>query len=153
MAGKINPVMPEAVTQVALQVMGNDQTITLAASMGQLELNHLLPLLAHSLLESLTLLINATKTFTENCIAGITADQNRCKRHVEKSYALATVLVPVLGYERIEKIIHAAKEAGRTIREELIHQKISSPEEIDDILSPNRLCKLGYIPDELSRIK
>ncbi len=153
MAGKVNPVMPEAVTQISLKVIGNDQTITLAASMGQLELNHLLPLLAHSLLESLTLLINATKSFSENCIAGITADHDRCKKHVEKSYALATVLVPVLGYERVEKILTDAKKSGRTIREELVHQKIASLKEIDEILSPNRLCKLGYEADDLNWIK
>jgi len=153
MAGKVNPVMPEAVTQISLKVMGNDQSITLAASMGQLELNHLLPLLAHSLLESLTLLMNVSKGFSENCIAGITANRERCKMHVENSYALATVLVPVLGYERVETILTGAKEAGRTIREELVHQNIASPEEIDEILSPNRLCKLGYIADDISWIK
>ncbi|SME88163.1 aspartate ammonia-lyase [Desulfovibrio gilichinskyi] len=153
MAGKVNPVMPEAATQISLKVMGNDQTITLAASMGQLELNHLLPLIAHSLLESLTLLVNVTKGLSENCIAGITADHDRCKKHVEKSYALATVLVPVLGYERVENILTDAKNAGRTIREELIHQDIASPEEIDEILSPNRLCKLGYVAADLRWIK
>ncbi|WP_051249725.1 aspartate ammonia-lyase [Maridesulfovibrio zosterae] len=153
MAGKVNPVMPEAVTQVALKVMGNDQTVTLAAACGQLELNHLMPLIAHSILESLTLLINATGAFDEKCIAGITADHARCKAHVERSYALATVLVSVLGYGRVEEIITAARKSGRSVREELIHQNIASPEDIDELLSPNRLCKLGFTPDDLSGIR
>lgn len=152
MAGKINPVMPEAVTQVALQVMGNDQTIGLASGMGQLELNHLMPLLAHTLLESLTLLVNATKGLTRDCIPGITADMERSLSHVEQSNALATVLVPALGYTKVEELVTAAKASGRTIREEIIHQGIASPEIVDNLLSPKRLCKLGYTPDEFDGV-
>ncbi len=152
MAGKINPVMAEASSQVALRVMGNDQIITLAAGMGQLELNHLLPLLAHSLLESLTLLINATRGMTEKCIPGITANTERCLAQVEQSNALATVLVPYLGYSRVEEIVAAAKKSGRTLREELIHQNIASEEKIASLLSPKRLVKLGFTPEEFEGI-
>ncbi|MBI9080683.1 MAG: aspartate ammonia-lyase [Pseudodesulfovibrio sp.] len=148
MAGKINPVMPEAVTQVALRVIGNDQAITLAASMGQMELNHLLPLLTHALMESLTLLINATRGLTEKCIPGIEADQERCRYHVEKSSALATVLVPALGYGRVEKLITQATISGTTIREEAVLQDLAPPEILDQLLLPKRLCKLGFSPDE-----
>nr|WP_321514471.1 aspartate ammonia-lyase [uncultured Pseudodesulfovibrio sp.] len=153
MAGKINPVMPEAVTQIALKVMGNDQTIGLAAGMGQLELNHLMPLIAHTLLESLMLLINATHSLTQHCIPGIKANVDRCLSHVEQSNALATVLVPVLGYDRVEKLVASAKESGRTIREEISHQGIASSVIIDELLSPKRLCKLGFTPDEFNTIK
>lgn len=152
MAGKVNPVMPEAVTQAALKVMGNDQTIAMVAGMGQLELNHLMPLLAHTILESLTLLINATTGLVKNCITGITANANRCGEHVEKSGALATTLVPVLGYDRVEKLVATAKESGRTVREEAIHQGIASAEIIDALLSPKRLCKLGYTPGEFDGV-
>ncbi len=152
MAGKINPVMPEAVTQVALKVMGNDQTIGLAAGMGQLELNHLMPLLAHTFLESLMLLINATRGLATRCIPGIKANTVQCLSHVMQSTALATVLVPVLGYDRVEEIVRAAKASGRSIREEIIHQNIASEEIVDTLLSPKRLCKLGFIPDEFDGV-
>ncbi len=153
MAGKINPVLPEAVTQVALKVMGNDQTIGLAAGMGQLELNHLMPLLTHSLLESLTLLVNTTQSLTQDCIAGIIANAARCLSHVEASNALATVLVPILGYAKVEGLVTSAKESGRSIREEITHQGIASTEVIDELLSPKRLCKLGFIPNEFDKVK
>lgn len=153
MAGKINPVIPEAVTQVAIKVMGNDQTITLATGMGQLELNHLLPLLAHSLLESLTLLINATKGLSQDCIPGIAANRERCLSHVEQSRALATILVPMLGYAKVDTLIADAQISGRTIRDEIIHQGVASREVIDTLLSPKRLCKLGFTPDEFDGVK
>jgi len=153
MAGKINPVMPEAVTQTALRVMGNDQTITLAAALGQLELNHLLPLLAHTLMESLTLLVNATKGLAKKCIPGIESNQERCLANVEQGGALATVLVPALGYDRVDTLLTEAKASKRTVREEILFQKLAAPEVIDSLLSPNRLCKLGFTPDELREVK
>jgi len=153
MAGKINPVMPEAITQVALKVMGNDQTITLAASMGQLELNHLMPLLAHTLLESLTLLNNATRGLAEGCITGITPNRKRCQQHVDQSGALATTLVPALGYNQVEKLLADAAISGRTVRDEAVHQGIASAETMDELLSPKRLCKLGFTPGEFDGVK
>ena len=152
MAGKINPVMPEAVTQTALRVMGNDQTITLAAALGQLELNHLLPLLTHTLLESLTLLINASEGLAQNCLPGIQANPERCRVHVEQSGALATVLVPVLGYDRVERLLAQAEASGRTIRDEAVFQGVGSPKAMDELLSPKRLCKLGFTFDEYRKI-
>lgn len=153
MAGKINPVMPEAVTQVALKVMGNDQTIGLTAGMGQLELNHLMPLLTHSLLESLTLLVNATQGLTQDCITGITANEERSRSNVEQSHTLATVLVPILGYATVETLLAEAKASGRTIRDEILHQNIASAKVIDGLLSPKRLCKLGFTPEEFDGIE
>ncbi len=152
MAGKINPVMPEAVTQVAIKVMGNDQTIGFAAGMGQLELNHLLPLLAHTLLESLMLLINATTGFAVHCIPGIKANRDKCSSHVEQSYALATILVPVLGYERVERLVAAAKASGRSVRQEIIRRNIASREVVDTLLAPQRLCTPGFTADEFQGV-
>ena len=149
MAGKINPVIPESVAQVALQVMGNDQTITLAASMAQLELNQFMPLLAHNILNSLSLLQNVTGSFTRNCVQGITADSDRCREHVESSYALATVLVPVLGYSSVEKLIAACRESGRSLRDEIVFQGLAGADEVDELLSPQRLCKQGFTSDEV----
>ncbi|WP_415713280.1 aspartate ammonia-lyase [Maridesulfovibrio sp.] len=151
MAGKVNPVIPESVAQVALQVMGNDQTITLAASMGQLELNQFMPLLAHNLLNSLSLLLNVTGSFTRNCVQGISANEDRCRKHVESSDALATVLVPFLGYSRVEKIVDACRSSGRSLRDEIIFQGLADADEVDELLSPQRLCKQGFTPGEKIR--
>ncbi|NDV28164.1 aspartate ammonia-lyase [Desulfovibrio sp. JC010] len=153
MAGKINPVIPESVAQVALQVMGNDQTITLAASMAQLELNQFMPLLAHNLLSSLSLLLNVTRSFTRNCVQGITAAEDRCREHVESSYALGTVLVPVLGYDSVEKLVVSCRKSGRSLREEIIYQGIAGADEVDELLSPQRLCKQGFTPDEVKGVR
>ncbi|WP_321404360.1 aspartate ammonia-lyase [Maridesulfovibrio sp.] len=151
MAGKVNPVIPESVAQVALQVMGNDQTITLAASMGQLELNQFMPLLAHNLLNSLSLLLNVSGSFTRNCVQGISANEDRCRKHVESSDALATVLVPFLGYSRVEKIVDACRSSGRSLRDEIIFQGLADADEVDELLSPQRLCKQGFTPGEKIR--
>ncbi len=148
MAGKINPVMPEAATQISLQVMGNDQTISLASSQGQLELNHLLPLIAYNILESITLLSGAVWGMAERCVGGITANKRRCLAHVEKSNALATVLVPALGYERVEQLVKDAGNSQNSLQEELVKQGIASREFIETLLSPKRLCKQGFTRDD-----
>ncbi len=152
MAGKVNPVIPESIGQIALQVMGNDQTITLAAAMGQLELNQYMPLVGFNVLNSLSLLVNATKTFTENCVQGISVDEEQCRKHVESSYTLATVLVPLIGYGAVEKVLSSCRISGRSLRDEIVFQGIADQDEVDELLSPQRLCKQGFTPDEL-RIK
>jgi aspartate ammonia-lyase len=153
MAGKINPVMPEAVTQAALRVMANDQTITLAAGMGQLELNHLLPLIAHALPESLTLLTASCRGLTDDCLNGIEARAEQCADHVERSTALATVLVPALGYDRVEELVKGAREAGISVREQATLAGVAPPEVLERMLSPRQLCKLGFSPDEFEEVK
>lgn len=152
MAGKVNPVMPEAVSQAALRVMGNDQTIAMAAGMGQLELNHLLPLIAHALPESLTLLTESCRGLAEDCIPGIKARPRQCSGHVEQSLALATVLVPALGYDRVEELVAAANNAGTSVREQAIEAGVAPPETLDRMLSPRQLCKLGFSPDEFEEV-
>ena len=105
MPGKVNPVIPEAVAQVAMKVMGNDQVIAQACSAGNLELNQFMPLIAHSFLESIDLLKNASKLFNEKCVAFITANEDVCRMHVNNSTATITALVPAIGYERCSEII------------------------------------------------
>lgn len=153
MAGKINPVIAEAAAQVALQVMGNDQTITLAASLGQLELNQFMPLLAYNMLNSLSLLVNVTGTFSNNCVKDISAEEDRCREHVESSHALATVLVPFLGYGAVERLLDDCRESGRSLRDEIVFQGIAGKDEVDELLSPQRLCKQGFTHDETERFK
>ncbi|MBG0789754.1 MAG: aspartate ammonia-lyase [Desulfovibrionaceae bacterium] len=152
MAGKINPVMPEAVTQAALRVMANDQTVGLAAGLGQLELNHLLPLVAHALPESLTLLTAACRGLARDCVQGIEARPERCREHVNHSSALATVLVPALGYEGVERIVRDARENGRTVPDQIAAAGVASAETVKRLLSPRQLCKLGFTPGEFEEV-
>lgn len=153
MAGKINPVLPEAAVQVALQVMGNDQTVTLSASLGQLELSQFLPLLAYNILESLKLLVNITGKFAVDCVRGITVNASNCRKHVESSYALATVMVPFLGYDGVEKLMADCKASGRSLRDEICFQGIVEQDYVNELLSPQRLCKQGFTSDEKKLFK
>lgn len=152
MAGKVNPVMPEAVTQAALRVMANDQAVTLAAGLGQLELNHLLPLITHSLLESLTLLTAACRGLADDCVDGIEARPDRCRDLVEHSAALATVLVPALGYDAVEKLVADARRNGNPIPVQIVEAGIAPQEAVDRLFSPRQLCKLGFTPGEYEEV-
>ena len=100
MPGKVNPVIPEAVIQVAAQVIGNDATITIAAQSGNFELNVMMPVIAYNLLQSIELLAAAAAVFAEKCVKGISADREACAAFIERSLALATGLVPRIGYDR-----------------------------------------------------
>jgi fumarate hydratase class II len=117
MPGKVNPVMCEVMIQVGAQVMGNDAVITFGGASGHLELNTMIPVIAHNLLQSIELLTNATREFARRCVAGLEADAARCAGNIEQSLALGTALVPVLGYEKAATIAKVAYESGRTIRE------------------------------------
>eukprot|EP00831_Metopus_contortus_P007092 TRINITY_DN12711_c0_g1_i2.p1 TRINITY_DN12711_c0_g1~~TRINITY_DN12711_c0_g1_i2.p1 ORF type:complete len:480 (+),score=130.63 TRINITY_DN12711_c0_g1_i2:3706-5145(+) len=153
MAGKINPVMPEAVTQAALRVLANDQIVTMASALGQLELNHLLPLITHAMTESLTLLTAAVRGLASACINGIEARPERCLTHVEESTALATVLVPVLGYDRVEALVAQAQSTGHSIREQAVVAGVASAETMERLLSPRQLCKMGFTPGEFDGVE
>src|SRR5262249_26937611 len=108
MPGKVNPVVPEAVCQVAAQVIGNDLVVTIGAQSGLLELNVMMPLMADNLLQSIHLLANASRLFARRCISGITANRERCRRHIEDSLALATALAPRVGYEEAARLARLA---------------------------------------------
>jgi len=144
MPGKVNPVIPEMVAQIALKVMANDNTIALCSAMGNLELNQFMPLLAHSILDSLELMKNAVELLDNRCIKGITANKDKCFQHLEHSKTLATVLVPIFGYNKVEEIISAANAENCGIDEIILKQKLLSKEEIEKILSPNAMYKMGF---------
>jgi fumarate hydratase class II len=134
MPGKVNPVIPEAVLQVAAQVMGNDTTIMMGAQAGNFELNVMLPVIAYNLLQSITLLASVTGVFAEKCIAGITANREVCTGYIEKSLALVTGLVPIIGYDRAAAIATIAHDSGKTIRQVAIEEKILPAEKINNLL-------------------
>jgi fumarate hydratase class II len=135
MPGKVNPVIPEAVIQVAAQVIGNDTTITLAGQGGVFELNVMLPVLAYNLLQSIELLSSATRVFGEKCISGISANRETCAAYIEKSLALVTALVPKIGYDRAAAIAKKALETGKTIREIARDENALSEEESNSLLN------------------
>jgi aspartate ammonia-lyase len=142
MPGKVNPVIPEVVTQVCFQVIGHDVAVTLAAEAGQLQLNAFEPLIAHDLLTSVELLVNAAETFRSRCVEGIEARPEACARHLEASVGIATALVPILGYETAARIAKQALATGKTVRE-LARAEGLAPEQISELLSPNRLAGAG----------
>ncbi len=129
MPGKINPVIPEVVNQVAYQVVGNDITITMAAENGQLQLNAMEPVIAFNLLESIRILANAMGVLTDRCVVGIGADEKRCERLLRGSLVLATALVPKLGYEKAAKVAREAHESGRTICDVVLEARLMTAKE------------------------
>jgi len=148
MPGKVNPVMLEMIGQIAVKVMANDNIITQTASMGNLELNQFLPLLGFSLLESLNLLTNSISRFKKLCLQGIKANGIKCLANVEKSQALATVLVSKLGYSKVEMLVRKATENEKKIEEILREDKILSQDEIDELLAPANMYKLGFTDEK-----
>jgi aspartate ammonia-lyase len=143
MPGKVNPVIPEAVTQAALTVMGYDATIAYAAAYGSLELNAFLPLIAAALIESLLLLTRSCETLRRFCVEGIEADEARCRAHVEASSAVATALVPAIGYEAASDVVRRAHESGTTIREAALAGGRLGEAEFDELLTAEAVCRLG----------
>jgi fumarate hydratase class II len=135
MPGKVNPVIPEAVIQVAAQVMGNDTTITFGGQAGNFELNVMLPVIAYNLLQSISTLASVTQAFNEKCISGITANRETCAAYIEKSLALVTALVPGIGYDKGAEIAKKAYATGKTIREVALAEKIMPEEELDKLLN------------------
>lgn len=143
MPGKVNPVIPEAVTQVSLAVMANDQAITSACSMGNLELNPFLPLIADALLTSLDLLSSACSCFKRLCVAGLEADEDRCRQHVENSTASLTALIDVIGYQAAQEIACEAGKTGRTVRMILLNRGLVTNEEFAELISADSVMRLG----------
>ncbi|HSL19528.1 MAG TPA: aspartate ammonia-lyase [Methylomirabilota bacterium] len=139
MPGKVNPVIPEVVNQVAFQVIGNDLTITLAAEAGQLQLNVMEPIISFATFESLDMLTAGVKTLTERCIRGITANAERCRDMVEGSIGLVTAVVPAVGYELASEVAKEALASGRPVRELLMERGVLSAEELDRLLSPEAM--------------
>lgn len=143
MPGKINPVIPEAVNQLAFVVMSNDQAITLAAQSGQLELNAMAPLLAEKLLENLTILTKGIKVFREKCIQGIEANVERCKELLDDSLGLLTALNPYLGYKLTTEIAKEALQTEKRVKEIVLEREIFTAEELEKILNPAEMTQPG----------
>ncbi len=143
MPGKVNPVIPEAVTQAALLAMGHDQVVAHAAALGSLELNPFLPLVAHALLESADVLAAACRILATHCVPGIEADEARCRRHVENATASATALLPLIGYERAAALVALARASGRGLRETAVAEGFVTAAEFDAATSPEAVCRLG----------
>jgi aspartate ammonia-lyase len=142
MPGKINPVIPEVVSQVAFLIMGHDVTINFAAANGQLELNAFGPVLYYQLFESIFALNGAAESFAKDCVEGITANIDTCKENVEKSVGIITVLVPVIGYQKAAEIAKEALKTGVPVRELILRDKILNEEELDKILDPYKMTSI-----------
>lgn len=143
MPGKVNPVMPELMNQIAFQVIGNDNTICLASEAGQLELNVMEPVLVFNLLQSIKIMNNGFRVFTDYCITGIEANEIRLKEFVEKSVGTITAVNPHLGYEAAARIAKEAIATGRSVRELCLLQDVLTEEELDLILDPYEMTHPG----------
>ena len=145
MPGKINPVIPEVVSQVAFNVIGNDLTITMAAEAGQLELNAFEPILFYNLFESLETLSHAISTLVDNCIIGITANEDHCLELLEESVGIATALCPYIGYKKSAEIAKSSLKTGIPIRKLVLKNSILTKEKLDSILNPATMTNPTYI--------
>ena len=148
MPGKVNPVIPEVVNQVAFNVIGNDMTVTMAVEAGQLELNAFEPIIFYNLFESLKTLKNAIYTLRVNCIDYITADRSELSEQVEKSIGLVTALAPHIGYAKASDIAHKALETGKSIRELVLSDGLLSKEELEKILDFKEMIKPGILDED-----
>jgi aspartate ammonia-lyase len=148
MPGKVNPVIPEAVSQAAMLVMSNDQALTQACSMGNLELNAFLPLVADALLQNMDLLRNACTILRQHCVEGLEANEDRCRAHVEGATAAATALVESLGYEQAQSIAAQARSERKRIRDVVLEQGLLTAKQYDNLISPDGVTRLGSPPKE-----
>lgn len=139
MPGKVNPVMSEMMVQVCAQVIGNDLTVAVSGQQGHFELNTMLPVMAANLLGSAALLANACRAFSERCVTGLKADEARCAEMVEKSLALITALVPVIGYDLAASLAKEAHSTGRTIRELCLEKKVLPEAALADLLDARKM--------------
>jgi aspartate ammonia-lyase len=141
MPGKINPVIPELAAMVAFQVVGNDVAVAMAVQAGQLELNVMMPTMSYSVMQSITIMTNMLRQLDQKCVAGITANKNRCNFYVQATVSLATALNPYIGYAKAAEIAKEAVATGRSIIEIAREKKLLSEQEITDILDPVRMTE------------
>jgi len=147
MPGKVNPSIPEMVNQVCFQVLGNDVTVTTAAEAGQLELNVMMPVIAHNLFFSMMILTNATRVLAERCVEGIEADAAQCAYWLERSPALVTALAPMIGYAEAAKLAKEAIAKNVTVRQLVMEKGLLKGKELDDVLDLRAMTELG-VPGE-----
>ncbi|MFL5913310.1 MAG: lyase family protein, partial [Gaiellaceae bacterium] len=140
MPGKVNPVIPEVVTQVAAQVIGNDTAITVGGMQGHFELNVFVPLLARNILDSVKLLASASRLFAEKCVDGIVANRETCEHYAELTLSAATALNPYIGYDRATEIVKEAAASGRSLRE-VAREKGVEESVLDEALDYRKMAK------------
>lgn len=151
MPGKVNPVIPEVVNQVAFYVIGNDMTITMAAEAGQLELNAFEPIIFYCMFQSIDTLAYAVQTFVDNCIKGITANETRCRYLVENSVGIITAICPHIGYQKAADVAKKAIQTGESVRTLILQEGLLEEEELDCILDPENMTEPGISGKELMK--
>jgi aspartate ammonia-lyase len=145
MPGKVNPVMAEMLNMVCFSILGNDLTITMASQAGQLELNVMMPVMQYKLLDSISILTNALRAFTDKCIKGITANEDRCYQYATNSMSIVTALNPYIGYSKAADIAKESLLTGKSIKEVMQEKNLMPEEKLDEILSPMSMTKPGFI--------
>jgi len=145
MPGKVNPVVPEAVFQVAAQVIGNDAAVAFAGAGGAFELSLAMPVMARNLLESVRLLAAGCRVLADRCVAGIEADVERCRRYAESSPALVTALNPHIGYEAAAAVVRQAAAEGRTLRQLVLEQGLMAEADLDRVLDVEAMTRGGIV--------
>ncbi len=149
MPGKVNPVMPEMVNQVAFQVIGNDHTISMASQAGQFELNVMEPVLFFNLIQSLSIMSNGLKLFNDLCLKDIEPNVEVMKEYVERSFGILTAVNPHIGYEKSSKVAYEAIKTGKNVRELILEKNILSEEDMNIILEPYSMTNIGISGYEL----
>jgi len=141
MPGKINPSICEAVNMACIKVIGNDSTLTLACTAGNLDLNTHIPLIGYTIVESMEIMSNSSRMFADKCIEGITANKRQCKYYVENSMALATALNPYLGYDKVASLVKESLKTGKTVKELVLKKKLMKKDKLEKILDPENLTQ------------
>ncbi len=149
MPGKVNPVIPEVVNQVAFYIIGNDMTVTMAVEAGQLELNAFEPIVFYSIFQSIDTLAYAVQTFVDNCVTGITANESRCRYLVENSVGVITAVCPHIGYQKAADIAKMALQTGESVRNLILQKKLLNEKELDIILNTVQMTEPGISGKEL----
>ena len=152
MPGKVNPVIPEVVNQVAFNAIGNDMTITMAAEAGQLELNALEPIIFYCLFQSFVTIAYAVNTFVVNCVIGITANETRCRYFVENSVGIITAICPYVGYQKAAEIAKEAIKTGESVRKLIIEKGLLAKEQMDEIMDPVQMTEPGISGKTVNKI-
>lgn len=149
MPGKVNPVIPEVVNQVAFNVIGNDVTITMAAEAGQLELNAFEPIVFYCMFQSIDTMAYAVQTFVDNCVSGITANETRCRYLVENSVGVITAICPHVGYQKAADIAKQAIKTGESVRDLILKEGLLTEDELNEIMDPVNMTEPGISGKEL----
>lgn len=152
MPGKVNPVIPEVVNQVAFNAIGNDMTITMAAEAGQLELNAFEPIIFYCLFQSIDTIAYAVNTFVDNCVIGITANETRCRYFVENSVGIITAICPYVGYQKAAEIAKEAIKTGESVRKLIIEKGLLTKEQMDEIMDPVQTTEPGISGKTVNKI-